>query len=85
MLRPDVQLISVDDHVVEPPHTFFDHIDPKYRDPAPRVVARGPGVEGWEWEGRFYPIAFQGNARTRRFREGEEGHGEDLSRGASTT
>ena len=78
MLRPDVKLISVDDHVVEPPHTFVDHIDPKYRDAAPRVVARGPGIEGWEWEGRFYPIAFQGNARTRRFREGEEGHGEDL-------
>jgi predicted TIM-barrel fold metal-dependent hydrolase len=78
MLRPDVQLISVDDHVVEPPHTFVDHIDPKFRDSAPRVVARGPGIEGWEWEGRFYPIAFQGNARTRRFREGEEGHGEDL-------
>ena len=78
MLRPEVQLISVDDHVVEPPHTFSDHIDPKYRDAAPRVVARGPGVEGWEWEGRFYPIAFQGNARTRRFRDGEAGHGEDL-------
>jgi predicted TIM-barrel fold metal-dependent hydrolase len=78
MLRPEVQLISVDDHVVEPPHTFHDHIDPKYRNAAPRVVSRGPGVEGWEWEGRFYPIAFQGNARTRRFREGEAGHGDDL-------
>ena len=48
MLRPEVQLISVDDHVVEPPHTFHDHIDPKYRNAAPRVVSRGPGVEGWE-------------------------------------
>ncbi len=78
MLRPEVQLISVDDHVVEPPHTFADHIDPKYRDPAPRVVQKGPRVQGWEWEGRFYPLQFQGNAATRRFRQGEEGHGEDL-------
>jgi hypothetical protein len=45
MLRPDVQLISVDDHVVEPPHTFRDHIDPKYRDAAARGVGQGPGRE----------------------------------------
>ncbi len=78
MLRPDVQLISVDDHVVEPPHTFVEHIDPKFASGAPRVVEAGPGVQGWEWEGRFYPLQFQGNAATRRFREGEGGHGEDL-------
>jgi hypothetical protein len=40
MLRPEVQLISVDDHVVEPPHTFRDHIEPKYRDAAPQLNAR---------------------------------------------
>ncbi|MHB1583121.1 MAG: amidohydrolase family protein [Acidimicrobiales bacterium] len=78
MLRPEVQLISVDDHVVEPPHVFADHIEPKYRDAAPKVVQKGPRLQGWEWEGRFYPLQFQGNAATRRFRDGEGGHGEDL-------
>ena len=35
-------------------------------------------MQGWEWEGRFYPLLFQGNAHTRRFRAGEEGKGDDL-------
>ena len=35
-------------------------------------------MQGWEWEGRFYPLSFQGNADTRRFRAGEEGKGQDL-------
>ncbi len=67
MLSSDTLLISVDDHVVEPPHTFVDHIEPKYRDMAPRVVEQEPGVEGWLWEGRFEPIMLQGNSQTRRF------------------
>ena len=53
--------ISVDDHVVEPAHVFVDHIDPKFRDRAPRIVERD-GAEGWLWEDRFYPLLFQGNA-----------------------
>lgn len=77
MLRDDVQLISVDDHVVEPAHVFTAHIEPKFRDRAPHIVDRD-GVEGWLWEDRFYPLSFQGNAQTRRFREGEAGRGEDL-------
>jgi predicted TIM-barrel fold metal-dependent hydrolase len=72
-----VQAISVDDHVVEPRHVFVDHIDPKFRDRAPRIVDRD-GVEGWLWEDRFYPLSFQGNAQTRKFREGESGRGDDL-------
>ncbi len=27
-------------------------------------------MQGWEWEGRFYPLPFQGNAHTRKFRDG---------------
>ena len=46
MLRDDVKLISVDDHIVEPAHAFVDHIDPKYRDRAPVIVERD-GSQGW--------------------------------------
>jgi predicted TIM-barrel fold metal-dependent hydrolase len=77
MLRDDVQPISVDDHVIEPAHVFVDHIEPKFRDRAPRIVERD-GTQGWLWEDRFYPLSFQGNAQTRRFRPGEAGHGDDL-------
>jgi predicted TIM-barrel fold metal-dependent hydrolase len=78
MLRDDVQPISVDDHVVEPPHVFTDHIEPRFRDRAPRIVDRDR-VQGWLWEDRFYPLSFQGNPQTRRFREGEAGRGDDLA------
>ena len=76
-LPEDCKLVSVDDHVVEPPHVFVDHIDPKYRDQAPRIVEQGDW-QGWLWEDRFYPLSFQGNIHTRKFREGEEGRGDDL-------
>ena len=77
-LPEDTRLISVDDHVVEAPHVFVDHIDPRYRDQAPRIVERDDW-QGWLWEDRFYPLSFQGNIHTRHFREGEEGRGADLN------
>jgi predicted TIM-barrel fold metal-dependent hydrolase len=78
VLPEDTKLISVDDHVLEPPHVFVDHIASRYRDRAPRIVEPEPGVQGWDWEGRFYPLQFQGNVHTRRFRDGEAGRGNDL-------
>ena len=30
-------IISADSHVTEPPNTYIDHIDPKYRDRAPHL------------------------------------------------
>jgi predicted TIM-barrel fold metal-dependent hydrolase len=78
MLSPDTHLVSVDDHVIEPRHTFVDHIEAKYREVAPRVVEQSPGIEGWLWEGKFEPIAVQGNANTRHFRGEEAGQGDDL-------
>jgi predicted TIM-barrel fold metal-dependent hydrolase len=77
MLCDDVQPISVDDHVVEPPHVFAEHIEARFRDRAPRIVDRDD-VQGWLWEDRFYPLSFQGNAATRRFRDDEAGRGDDL-------
>ena len=78
MLTPDTKLISVDDHVIEPAHVFTEHIAARYRDRAPRIVEPEPGVQAWDWEGRLYPLQFQGNVHTRRFRDGEAGRGEDL-------
>ena len=72
MLRDDVQLISVDDHVIEPSHVFVDHIDPRFRDRAPRIIERDD-AEGWLWEDRFYPLTFQGNSKTRQVPPGEGG------------
>jgi predicted TIM-barrel fold metal-dependent hydrolase len=37
----DMIMVSIDDHVVEPPDLFEKHIPAKYRDEAPRVVKEG--------------------------------------------
>jgi hypothetical protein len=47
-------VISVDDHVVEPRHTFEGRLPTALRDRAPRIVETAKGHEVWEFEGRRY-------------------------------
>jgi predicted TIM-barrel fold metal-dependent hydrolase len=37
----DYPVISADSHITEPPNCYIDHIDPAYRDIAPRIVNDG--------------------------------------------
>ena len=39
-------MISADSHVVEPPELWLEHIEPRYRDVAPRVVELD-GADFW--------------------------------------
>ena len=48
-------IVSVDDHVVEPPDTFADRFPAKYQDAAPRVVTTDDGGEAWLWNGELLP------------------------------
>ncbi len=48
-------IISVDDHVVEPPDTFADRFPTKYQDVAPRIVGTDDGGEAWLWNGELLP------------------------------
>ena len=47
-------VISVDDHVVEPPHTFEGRLPASLADRAPRIVETGAGHQVWEFEGGRY-------------------------------
>ena len=47
----DLILVSVDDHVVEPPDVFEGRLPAKYRDLAPRFITREDGTNAWEYEG----------------------------------
>ena len=38
MLPADVRAISVDDHIIEPPHLWQTRLPAKYRDVGPRVI-----------------------------------------------
>jgi len=51
----DLILISVDDHVIEPPTVFDAHIPERYRDRAPRIVKGPDGGDLWAFEDGFAP------------------------------
>jgi len=54
MQLEDMILVSVDDHLVEPPSMseyFADHFPAKYRDRVPRVIHRPNGTDAWLVEG----------------------------------
>jgi hypothetical protein len=51
----DMILVSVDDHVVEPPDLFERHLPDRWRDVAPRVVRREDGSDVWAYDGKEIP------------------------------
>ncbi|HWW54602.1 MAG TPA: amidohydrolase family protein [Acidimicrobiales bacterium] len=55
MRAEDLILVSVDDHVVEPPDLFEGRLEAKYADRAPRVVTKPDGTDVWLYEGNELP------------------------------
>jgi predicted TIM-barrel fold metal-dependent hydrolase len=55
MNADDLIMISVDDHVVEPPDLFRGHIPARYADLAPKVVRREDGSDVWMFNGSAIP------------------------------
>ena len=49
----DMILISVDDHVVEPPDVFEGRVPKKYEDLAPKLIVKDDGTEAWEYLGNL--------------------------------
>ena len=47
----DLVLVSIDDHVVEPPDMFAGRLASKYVDDAPKVVTDEDGVDRWMYRG----------------------------------
>ena len=59
-LRDDMQLISVDDHLVEPPHLWQNRLPARFLEAGPKIVEEeaadgGAPVHVWYYEGRRYP------------------------------
>lgn len=54
MRMQDMIIISVDDHVIEPPNAFIGHYAAAHRDEAPRIIDHKDGV-AWLWLGKRYP------------------------------
>ena len=59
-LQDHMQLISVDDHLVEPPHVWQSRLPVKWLEDGPKIVEEeapdgGPAAHVWYYEGRRYP------------------------------
>lgn len=55
MKNDDMILVSIDDHVVEPPGVFDNHLDDRWKDRAPKHETLANGAEVWVFEGRKLP------------------------------
>ena len=51
----DLVLVSVDDHVVEPPDLFDGRLPAKYVDEAPKLVRKDSGIDVWAYRGQELP------------------------------
>jgi hypothetical protein len=47
----DMILVSIDDHMVEPPDMYKKHVPAKWLDEAPKVVRNESGVDEWVFQG----------------------------------
>jgi predicted TIM-barrel fold metal-dependent hydrolase len=55
MQLDDMIIVSVDDHVVEPPDLFERHLPAKYADIAPHIVHKDNGTDVWQFQGMEVP------------------------------
>jgi predicted TIM-barrel fold metal-dependent hydrolase len=55
MNRDDMILISVDDHVIEPPDMFVGRLPKKYEADAPRLEHTGTGTDVWKFRDHVIP------------------------------
>jgi predicted TIM-barrel fold metal-dependent hydrolase len=55
MNKEDMILISVDDHIVEPPDMFKNHLPKKYIDEAPQLVHNPDGSDMWKFRDTVIP------------------------------
>jgi hypothetical protein len=51
----DMILISVDDHIIEPPDMFLNHLPDKYKLDAPRMVHNPDGSDVWTFRDVVIP------------------------------
>ena len=47
----DMIIVSIDDHVIEPPDMFERHVPARYADQAPRHRQQDEGIERWVFQG----------------------------------
>ncbi len=54
-MSPPYKVVSVDDHLIEPPDLFEGRLPTALQERAPKVVELDGGRQAWEYEGDLYP------------------------------
>lgn len=62
MLPADAKAVSVDDHIIEPPHLWQERLPQKYQAAGPKVVELDDGTQAWTFEDQVVRTV-RGNAR----------------------
>jgi predicted TIM-barrel fold metal-dependent hydrolase len=58
MQLDDMILVSIDDHSIEPPDMYANHVPAKWRDQAPKIVRSETGVDLWTFQGEATATPF---------------------------
>ena len=58
MQLDDMILVSIDDHMIEPPDMFRNHVPAKWQAQMPRVVRTEAGTDQWEFLGQATSTPF---------------------------
>jgi len=58
MRMDDMIMVSIDDHMVEPPDMFENHVPAKWRDQMPKVVRTEAGADVWVFQGEATSTPF---------------------------
>ena len=51
MQMDDMILVSIDDHMIEPPDMYKNHVPAKWADQVPKVVRNEQGIDEWVFQG----------------------------------
>jgi predicted TIM-barrel fold metal-dependent hydrolase len=58
MQLEDMILVSIDDHMIEPPDMFKNHVPAKWADKVPKVVRNDQGIDQWVFQGQATSTPF---------------------------
>lgn len=69
MIDPEQCLISVDDHLIEPPDLWVSRLSEKDREAGPRIIEKADGQQRWLYEGDEFPNIGLGAIAGRKFED----------------
>lgn len=54
-LQDNMQIVSVDDHVIEHPRVWADRLPERYQASGPQIITTAEGNHTWKYEGQLFP------------------------------